>query len=104
MKPALIAVLASLVFATHATAADRVWVDEWCMSSLTDKSDLKFRYSKTDGTSEMDCQIVDWPISSPVAEMACGTTKATLELTEDGSAIFNGVVMHLAGDKRVLCD
>lgn len=104
MKAAL-AALILIAAPTWAVAADRVWVDEWCMSSLTTKGDLSFRFAKTDGTGEMLCAIVNWPISSPVAEMQCDSgNDATLEFTEDDSAIFNGVLMHLAGDKRVLCD
>lgn len=105
MKTALIAAIAGFLLHSHsAYSAERVWVDEWCMSVLTDKSDLKFEFIRTDGTGKDQCQVTIWPLDTPVADMKCSAGPAKLELTQDGSAIFNGIMMYPRGDARVLCD
>lgn len=79
-----------LLAATSATA--KTWVDQTCSKVLISTNDHFYLFEDGRLTS---CDVQNWPISTPTAQMRCAdSTAPKMTLVDDKSLVWDGAGMN----------
>lgn len=84
-------------------AAAKTWSDDGCSTAVTTEAKV-FKYVKDTGSTVV-CTVKDWPISSPVATMACNDGSAPkMEILSADQIRFDGITLTVPTDQNGICD
>ena len=92
---------------TYATTNVKVWADDACAIVVKSEED-GFRVTRdtSEGPVEAVCRIESWPISSPIAVLACDDgSKPEVQFVEGGDTMaFEDMILRVPTDENGVCE